>query len=189
VRGSSDAPAPALAPASGEFLFLTGFMGAGKTAVGMILADRLDLPLLDLDQEIERSAGRSIPDLFAAEGEAGFRRREAEALARVIAGPAAVVATGGGIILSELNRRRMSGAGRVIWLNPSFPTLLGRLGPRERRQRPLFTDEARAEALWRERLPLYRLCDLEIAVGELEAPEETATRILRQLEPRPACVT
>src|SRR5690606_7531818 len=77
-------------------IYLVGFMGAGKTTVGRLLAARLGYPFVDLDQEIERDAGQSVREIFESEGEVGFRAREWQRLETVRRLPAAVVATGGG---------------------------------------------------------------------------------------------
>src|SRR5690606_7672941 len=87
-------------------LVLTGYMGAGKSTVGALLAQRLRRPFIDLDREIERSTGQSIPTIFSEQGEAGFRRLEAQALAEALAGPEAVIAAGGGALLAAESRRR-----------------------------------------------------------------------------------
>lgn len=89
----------------GRNIVLTGFMAAGKSAVGRRVAQRLGWRFVDLDVEVERAAGRSIPEIFSGEGEEGFRRWEAEALARVLGEDRRVIATGGGVLLREENRR------------------------------------------------------------------------------------
>lgn len=162
-------------------LFLIGFMGAGKSTVARILARRLGLPAIDLDREIEGEAGSSIARIFAEQGEEAFRRHESRALARICASAPAVVATGGGAPLSENNRSQMRQAGVTVWLNPEFSTLVARLDAAERRARPLFEDEAAAEALWRGRLPVYRLSDMEIVVGPESTPAEVAREVIGKL--------
>ncbi|MFB6259776.1 MAG: shikimate kinase, partial [Thiohalorhabdaceae bacterium] len=99
-------------------IFLVGPMGSGKSTVGRALAARLGTNLVDLDELVAAGAGLSIPEIFEAEGEAGFRDREQAALADIadLRGPL-VVATGGGAVLREANRRRMAEAGRVVYLH------------------------------------------------------------------------
>ena len=97
-------------------IFLVGFMATGKTTVGRILAARLGWALVDLDEMIAVEAGQAVPRLFEAEGEAGFRAREARALAAVSAQQRLVVATGGGAACREDNLRTMLDAGRVVAL-------------------------------------------------------------------------
>lgn len=158
-------------------IFLTGFMGAGKTTVGRLLAHRLGVPFLDLDEEIEAEAGMSIREIFAAEGEAAFRRRESEALRRLVARPGIVVATGGGTVAQEANARFLHANGLIVWLNPPFDAIARRIGGMGKVDRPLFKDEAQALALYRERLPAYRQADLTVEVGNEDEPEEIAARI------------
>ncbi len=120
--------------AAGPHLFLVGMMGSGKSTVGRLCAAALDRPFVDLDAEVERLGGRSIADLFAAEGEDGFRRRESEALAGVAAsGVPSVVACGGGVVLDAPNRGRLRSAGVVVWLDAPPPALAARLGRGEGR--------------------------------------------------------
>ena len=95
-------------------LFLVGMMGAGKTTVGRLLARRLKLRFVDSDHEIERRCGVKVPTIFDIEGEAGFRLREAQTLAELTALEGIVLATGGGAVLAEDNRRRLATRGTVV---------------------------------------------------------------------------
>lgn len=158
-------------------IFMTGFMGAGKTTVGQRLAALLDLPFVDLDQEIERLAGSSVREIVEGQGEPWFRRLELEALQSVLLRGDAVIATGGGTLTSELGARLIRDAGLSVWLNPSFATIVERIGALGKADRPLFREEAQVLALYRERLPAYRRADLTVDVAADEAPEEVAARI------------
>ena len=89
-------------------VLLIGMMGCGKSTVGRLLAERMRLPLIDLDEEIARAAGKTIPEIFAQEGEAGFRARETAALERALAREDGVIATGGGIVTRAENIRTTS---------------------------------------------------------------------------------
>ncbi len=109
-------------------IFLIGFMGAGKSTAGRLMADRLGLPFVDLDEEIVASAGRSITGIFDAEGEEGFRTRESAALAAVAAAPASVIACGGGIVLVDENRRLLKEMGVVLYLKVTAGEALARIG-------------------------------------------------------------
>ncbi|HEX4955871.1 MAG TPA: shikimate kinase [Thermoanaerobaculia bacterium] len=160
-------------------IYLIGFMGAGKSEVGRNLATRLDLPFVDLDEEIARQAGKSIPSIFAEEGEAGFRSRETAAL-EDLRGPA-VVATGGGAPLDPANRARMRETGKLVWLNVDFDLILERLPPAARTGRPLLADLAAARQLYQQRQPVYRDNDLEIQVLPGEEAAHTARRIAEAL--------
>lgn len=104
-------------------------MGAGKTSVGKRAAKRLGRRHVDLDHAVERSAGATIPELFAAEGEEGFRRREHDELvARLASEEPLVLSTGGGAVLREDNRAAMRAGGFVVWLRATPATLLARVG-------------------------------------------------------------
>ncbi len=101
----------------GQGLALIGYRGTGKSTVGRILADRLNRKFLDADLEIEARAGRSIRSIFTEWGEAVFRDWEEQTLAELTSAfPDAIVATGGGVVLREINRHRIRGLGFVVWL-------------------------------------------------------------------------
>ncbi|MEM7481288.1 MAG: shikimate kinase [Acidobacteriota bacterium] len=158
-------------------VFLTGFMGAGKTSVGRPLADRLGVSFFDLDQEVERQAGRSVQRIFDQEGEDGFRRLELAAVEQLLDEPKLVLATGGGTLTREPARRRIEQAGWVVWLDPPFTTLMERLSQTNSEDRPLFQGEGPARRLYESRLEVYRRCDLRVEVRPTEQPEEVAARI------------
>ena len=158
-------------------IFLTGFMGAGKTSVGRRLAARLGWPFFDLDEKIEELAGESVREIFDAGGEGRFRDLEGRVLADAMGQDPVVVATGGGTLTFPRNLAAARSAGLVVWLNPEFATLTRRVGGRGKEDRPLFRDEATVLALYRERLPAYALADLKVDVGPGESAEEVAARI------------
>jgi shikimate kinase len=108
-------------------LFLIGYRGSGKTTVGRLVADRLGLDFLDADSVLEDRYGRTIREIFAAEGEAGFRDKEAAVLAELCARTRTVIATGGGIVLREENRQRLNRHGFVAWLTADPAMLLARI--------------------------------------------------------------
>lgn len=136
-------------------VFLIGFMAAGKSTIGELVAERLDRPFIDLDSEIERAAGQSIPAIFDQEGEAGFRRREADALRAVIDGPAAVIATGGGAPCHGDNLHRMRESGVVIALTAPLDVLRARVS--DPSTRPLLmAPEEDIRALYESRISRYR---------------------------------
>lgn len=137
-------------------IYLIGPMGSGKTAVGKQLARTLRLSFYDSDAEIERRTGVDIPYIFEKEGEPGFREREREVIHALTELDNVVVATGGGAILREENRERLSQRGKVVYLQTSIAQQVERT--RSGRQRPLlYTDdpEARLRELMALRAPLY----------------------------------
>jgi shikimate kinase/3-dehydroquinate synthase len=139
-------------------VFLTGFMATGKSTVGRLLAARLRRPFLDLDDAIEAAAGRSVAEIFEQEGEDGFRRRETAALQRITAGPAAIVATGGGAACHGDNLAHMRACGLVVALTAPLAVVQARAGAAaDERARPLLQrSQAEVEALYRRREPIYR---------------------------------
>lgn len=163
-------------------LFLVGPMGAGKTTVGRHLARELGLEFLDTDAEIERRTGTDIPWIFDVEGEEGFRNREQQVIEELSARSGCVLATGGGAVLRESNRRLLAARGRVIYLRATLSQQLRRT--RRDRKRPLLQTGDRAAtlaALLEARDPLYReVADLVVATDE-GSPRALAQRILRQL--------
>lgn len=162
-------------------LYLVGMMGAGKSAVGRPLADALGYRFLDADQAIEQVAGCTIPELFAAEGESGFRQVETQVLSGIASWHSLVVATGGGVVLRPENWGVMH-QGAVIWLDAPEPLLLERLGA-DPTPRPLMQaadPAARLAELLAQRRPLYAQADLHIEQSG-EPPEAVAALVLEAL--------
>jgi shikimate kinase len=149
---------------------LVGMMGAGKTTVGSRLARRLDRHFVDSDVEVERRASRSVREIFAEDGEAGFRALESEVLAEALgAEEPTVIAAAGGSVLDPLNRHRMRQCGTVVFLDAEPTHLVGRVGGED--HRPLLGDDP-AGALHRidaDRRALY----LEVAhhVVDVSGPD------------------
>ena len=162
-------------------LYLVGMMGAGKSAVGRPLASALGYRFLDADQAIVQVAGRSIPDLFASDGEAGFRQLETEVLTGIANWHSLVVATGGGVVLKPENWGVMR-QGVVIWLDAPEEVLLARLAADPTRRPLLATDDpaARLRELLAQRRPLYAQADLRVGQGE-ESAAEVADGVLAAL--------
>ena len=156
-------------------LFLIGMMGAGKTTVGRLLARRLRLRFFDSDHEIERRCGVKVPTIFDIEGESGFRLRESQTLAELTSLDEIVLATGGGAVLAEENRRCLAGRGTVVYLCARPEDLYERV--RQDRNRPLLATAdplARLRELYAERDPLYRaVADVVIDSGSLSVQAVT----------------
>jgi len=158
-------------------------MGAGKSTVGRLLARRLKRDYYDTDEEIERRCGVRIPVIFEIEGEAGFRTRETQVIADLCALENAVVATGGGAVLSEENRRIIAARGIVVYLHARTPHLWQRV--RHDRNRPLLVTaepQKRLDALYAERDPLYReVADMVVDTGK-QSVQTLARDLLTRLE-------
>lgn len=152
---------------SASNLILVGPMGAGKSSIGRRLAARFGLPFVDADREIECATGAAIPLIFELAGEAGFREREHEVLARLCRSGPSVIATGGGAVLRADNRRLLSEHGFVVHLDVDPESQLRRLA--NDRARPLLQRPDRREVLQRlgeERAPLYaEVADLRFETG------------------------
>lgn len=138
-------------------LFLVGPMGAGKSTLGRHLAQQLARPFYDSDRVIEEKTGADIPWIFDMEGQAGFRRREAEVIDELTVLPGIVLATGGGVVVTPQNRQHLHGRGCVVYLWTPVDVQLART--RNDRNRPLLQTadpRGRLEQLLAERDPLYR---------------------------------
>jgi shikimate kinase len=159
--------------------FLVGFMGAGKTTLGRRAAERLSLPFFDLDERIERESSMSVSEIFLREGEAEFRRRESEALSRLVAAEErGIIATGGGAFTVEENRRLMSESGVVVWLDVSAEEILDRIS--EAGSRPLWKGPDEVRRLLDERRACYRRAHHRLALSNAN-PDEGVERLCRLL--------
>ena len=157
-------------------------MGSGKSAVGRALARSLGLPFHDSDAEVERRTGVDIPFIFEKEGEAGFRQREREAIEALTATPGIVLATGGGAVLLEENRRHLRERGCVVYLQTSVNQQAERV--RHGRNRPLLSSgdrTMRLQDLMELRAPLYaEIADIVVPTDGRRVPGVTE-HILREL--------
>jgi len=165
-------------PITDIYPILVGLMGSGKSSIGRRLAFRLQLPLVDLDDEIVNKAGCSIPELFAEHGEAGFRDLESRMLAEVIGKPA-VLATGGGIVMRDANCELLKQHPPVIWLKASPEFLAHRIEGDA--NRPLIADGDtlnKLQELARIRYPRYEACaDFVLPRGDMQKSEALAAII------------
>jgi shikimate kinase len=161
-------------------VILVGFMGTGKTTVSRILSEQLGWKRVDTDEEIERRTGRTIPDIFREEGEAAFRDKETDALRDVLAGERQVIATGGGAVLREENRRLMRAGGWVVALTADKDSLLRRVaGAGTADARPLLAGDAasRLQALLEARRQAYDFAHATVDTSK-RPPEEVAQLLL-----------
>ena len=163
-------------------ILLVGYRGSGKSTVARELARLLGLPRLDTDQLIEASAGRSIQQLFAERGEAGFRDLETECLLSLRQQPASVVSLGGGAVVRPGNRPLIGSLGTVIWLDGRPETLTRRIAgdPRSAQTRPALTDgslEQEVIQLLAQREPWYR----EVADHRIEVDDASALPIAESI--------
>jgi shikimate kinase len=175
-------PGPALVPANLRRLVLTGFMGAGKSTVGRLLAARLNWSFLDLDAHLESRTNATIPQLFERHGEAHFRRLESSALASALGRDRTVLALGGGTPEELTNRLLLeqTPATFTIFLDAPFPTLFDRCMLQDI-ARPVLEDPAAAQLRFTRRHPLYRrLAGLTIDTSDLTA-DQTIDRLLLNL--------
>ena len=156
---------------------LIGLMGAGKTTVGRRLAHALNLPFADADAEIVTAAGRSVDAIFAEHGECEFRRGERKVIARLLAGPVHVLATGGGAFIDPRTRALMKERAISIWLKAPLDVLMKRVAKRD--DRPLLKeDDPRAvmQRLMDDRYPIYAEADLTIETSA--GPHNTAVALI-----------
>jgi shikimate kinase len=147
----------------GHAVVLVGLMGAGKSTIGRRLAERLGIRFVDADQEIEKAAGKTIPEIFQDHGEAYFRDGERKVIARLLGSGAQVLATGGGAFMNEETRKNVRAAGVSVWLRADLPLLMKRV--KKRSNRPLLRNddpEAAMRRLIDERYPVYAEADITI---------------------------
>jgi shikimate kinase len=159
-------------------IVLIGFMGTGKSSTGRLLAGRLGRPFIDIDRMIEHENSITIGEMFARHGEAYFRAREKEAVARVARRRKAVIATGGGVVLDPANMERLRAGGVIICLTASVQAIIERTGRRS--TRPLLARPDREEVIARllaERAPLYRQADLILDTSNI-SPRAAAEKII-----------
>ncbi|MGB0445432.1 MAG: shikimate kinase [Porticoccaceae bacterium] len=164
---------------SEQHIFLVGPMGVGKTSVGRQLAGLLHRPFVDVDAEIESRCGADIQWIFDMEGEAGFRKRETKVLGDIVTNSvSSVIATGGGVVMTEENRKILQSSGQVIYLSVSKEQLYERM--RRDKSRPLLQVENREQViddLIELRDPLYR----EVADVVFAAEAGSAYRVAKVL--------
>lgn len=159
-------------------IFLTGFMGSGKTTVGRILAALAGYEFLDLDDLIAGRAGKPVSAIFSDHGEGEFRSLEREAIASLRGSDRTVVALGGGAYTFEENRERIARIGKTVWLDCPLDSCLSRIG--RDNSRPLLRDVDSMRSLFNERRHLYSLADYAFDSGS-GSPEQIASAIASML--------
>lgn len=158
-------------------VILVGFMGAGKSAVGRVLATLLETPFVDLDEEVERRLGTAIPEVFQRAGEGVFRAAERAALRAVLAGPPKVVAAGGGAWCEPDNRAAAGAAGALaVFLDVPWPVLWRRLEA-DAGGRPKLADHDATRDLLEARLADYRRAAVTVGVRADESAAAVAGRV------------
>jgi shikimate kinase len=168
-------------------IYLVGPMGAGKSTIGRLLAKALGIPFVDSDKEIERKTGVSIPMIFEYEGEAGFRKREADVIAELTELNPVILATGGGAVLVPENRTRLGANGFIVYLHCPVDKQLERT--HKDSNRPLIktaNPRQRLQELFELREPIYRqLADLVVDTGHTSS-RTVVRQILRVFEKSPS---
>jgi len=163
-------------------LYLVGFMGTGKTTVGRAVAQRMGFACVDSDHEIERRSGRTVAEIFAAEGEAAFRRMEREFVETGHPAARTVVACGGGLVVQDGILERLRERGVVICLHASLETILART--ERQSSRPLLNVEnptQRIRTLYAEREPIYRSAGT-VVLTDSRPLREVAAHVIRVWE-------
>ena len=148
---------------AGRPVVLVGLMGAGKTTVGRRLSERLGLPFVDADHEIEEAAGKSIAEIFADHGEPYFRDGERKVIARLLEGEPKVLATGGGAYMNAETRANIRKRGIAVWLRADLALLMKRV--KKRNDRPLLKGgdpELVMKTLIDQRYPVYAEADITV---------------------------
>lgn len=169
-------------PYSEPIIVLVGLMGAGKSRIGAELARLIKLPFIDVDQEIERAANLTIPEIFERFGEKEFRQGERQVMLRLLSGEGAVLASGGGAFIQPEIRSAIKNKAISVWLNANLETMVERTSRNNRR--PLLQGVNPAEKLQQlmeVRYPVYAEADITV-VTDGQKPQDVARRIKTELE-------
>lgn len=159
-------------------VYLVGMPGAGKSVVGRELAGMLGVPFIDLDEQIEREAGKQVQEIFAQDGEAAFRALEAQSLVKAGTNDPAVVACGGGVVLEQANRIALRNTGIAVYLDVPLEQLEARVRPAA--DRPLIRETGDLAKLLAARGPLYREFAAHVVDGS-GTPGQVAEAIVEEL--------
>jgi shikimate kinase len=163
---------------------LIGFMGAGKSAVGGVLAERLGKQFVETDSMIEKKAGKPVPAIFKEQGEIAFREMEIEVIKEISGRDHQVIACGGGVVLNKINIDRLKLKALVVWLTASPSVILKRTGLNGE-ERPVLKQVNNLDELNRLiqfRKPFYqRAADLKVDTSRLDIPA-TVEQIIKKME-------
>tara|TARA_B100000886_G_scaffold114754_1_gene77177 strand:+ start:632 stop:1174 length:543 start_codon:yes stop_codon:yes gene_type:complete len=163
-----------------------GMMGAGKTAVGKVVASKLGVPFLDADTEIEKAANMSIQEIFIRDGEEFFREREAQVILRLMKGSPTILSTGGGAFIHKANRQAISLLGVSLWLDVEVDLLWSRVKNKD--TRPLLKSPNPYETLKKlhlERQPIYKKADISVKASSRYTVEDMAQKVIDSLRLHP----
>ena len=150
-------------------IVLVGLMGAGKSSIGRRLAEKLEIPFVDADHEIEVAADKTIPEIFNDHGEAYFREGERRVISRLIENGAQILSTGGGAFINEETRQSIHDHGISVWLKADLPLLMKRV--MKRADRPLLQTEdpeAVMQKLMDQRYPVYATADVTVESRDVQ---------------------
>lgn len=161
-------------------IVLVGFMAAGKSRIGRLLADRLKLPFVDTDAEIEEVYRRPVVEIFDRVGEAEFRRRERELISRLLFEEARVISLGGGAFTDDQTRSAANRQALTVWLDTPLDLVLARLGRSDSRPLAANKSEQEIRALWDQRRAFYEQAKLRIPTGNHD-PERIVDQIVAEL--------
>ena len=167
-------------------IVMVGMMGAGKTAVGRALAQRLGVAFLDSDAEIEMAANRTVPEIFERDGEPFFRAKETQVIERLLEEKRCVLSTGGGAFLSDKNRANISTKGVSVWLDADLELLWSRV--RNKDTRPLLRTrdpKATLRSIYEQRVPTYALADMTVVSDDDYSIEDMVDNVVDALIARP----
>jgi shikimate kinase len=172
---------PMAQPALDQTVVLVGLMGAGKSCIGRRLAQRLNMPFVDADTEIEQAAGCSIAEIFTKYGETAFRDGERRVMARLLQGEPTILAAGGGAFMDADTRQLIRAHGISVWLRANLDTLAART--KGRGHRPLLNSDDPRDTLAKlmeVRYPIYAEADITVDTGT-DNPNVTCTRVIEAL--------
>lgn len=168
---------------------IVGFMAAGKTTIGRGLAERVELPFVDTDREIESAFGMSVAEIFADRGEPEFRAAEREIIGRLLAGKAKVLSLGGGAYVDDHTRETVNRLATTVWLDPPFELISERIS--RSNKRPVASGKSVDElrSLWNERRASYAQAQIRVVTSDsdpAEAVEQIVAALINSERMRPA---